>query len=230
MTDDLSPWKCVVGEGARLKREQLYREIGELPEPHQANITHTYYKLFMFLDEDLATLRRELEAATQAGKLLIDHGRREIARAEAAEARSARLSDALSLWADWIKSGRAAEMVRAMDATRVALSPTETPAPRDQWQPIETAPRDGTLLQLLIQQDEDHGCGFDDDDVTRTMGFNNFDNDEIDEWKFPGWSWTHDCINEQGHGTPIAWALMLPLPDAPDRRATLPKEAESGEK
>ena len=77
---------------------------------------------------------------------------------------------------------------------------------------MSEAPRDNTLLQLLIKQQDDHNCGFDDADVTRTMGFNNFDNDDVDEWKFPGWSWTHGCINEQGHGTPIAWALMLPLP------------------
>lgn len=76
------------------------------------------------------------------------------------------------------------------------------------------APHNGTLLLLLIQQDEDHNCGFDDAEITRTMGFNNKDNDEIDEWKFPGWSWTHDCIIEQGHGVPVAWALMPALPAA----------------
>lgn len=77
---------------------------------------------------------------------------------------------------------------------------------------MSAAPKDNTLLQLLIQQG-DHNCGFEDADVTRTMGFNNFTDDGVDEWKFPGWSWTHDCILEQGHGIPIAWALMLPHPN-----------------
>lgn len=76
---------------------------------------------------------------------------------------------------------------------------------------MASAPRDGTLLLLLIRLD-DCWCGFDDNEVSRTIGFNCVDNDEIDEWKFPGWSWSHDCIKEQGHGTPIAWA---PMPDLP---------------
>lgn len=78
------------------------------------------------------------------------------------------------------------------------------------------APRDGTLLQLLISHEGDESwAGFDDNDPSRTMGFNNLDNDGEDVWKFPGWSWTHDFITEQGHGKPIAWALMLPLPEDP---------------
>lgn len=79
---------------------------------------------------------------------------------------------------------------------------------------MKAAPRDGTLLQLLIAHDDgvDCGGGFDDDELSRTMGFNNFDNDEQDIWKFPGWDWCHDCITEQGCGHPVAWALMLPLP------------------
>lgn len=88
----------------------------------------------------------------------------------------------------------------------------------DAWNfDMSVAPRDNTLLLLLIRQAEDHGCGFDDAAVTRTMGMNNFDHDGEDEWKFPGWSWTHDCIIEQGHGTPVAWALMPALPD-PDTK------------
>lgn len=79
------------------------------------------------------------------------------------------------------------------------------------------APKDGTLLQLLIEHDEDDGdnsCdgGFENEVRTRVMGFNNGADDGEDVWKFPGWDWCHDCIIEQGCGKPIAWALMLPLP------------------
>lgn len=77
---------------------------------------------------------------------------------------------------------------------------------------MSAAPRDGELLQLLVD-DKDHQGGFDDNDPSRTMGFNNFDNDNEDIWKFPGWSWSHDFITEQGGGKPIAWALMLPIPE-----------------
>jgi len=82
---------------------------------------------------------------------------------------------------------------------------------------MKAAPKDGTLLQLLIDHSEAEpdGCagGFEDGPRTRTMGFNNFDNDEQDVWKFPGWDWCHDCITEQGCGIPIAWDFMLPLPE-----------------
>lgn len=80
------------------------------------------------------------------------------------------------------------------------------------------APRDNTLLQLLIQHDEDEGSGcdggFENETITRVMGFNNGADDGEDVWKFPGWDWCQDCIIEQGCGTPIAWALMLPAPPA----------------
>ncbi len=80
---------------------------------------------------------------------------------------------------------------------------------------MAAAPKDNSLLQLLIRHDDGDDCGggFDDNNITRTMGFNNLDNDGIDEWKFPGWNWCHDCITEQGCGIPIAWAPMLPLPE-----------------
>ena len=52
-------WQAIVGEGAKLKREQLEREIGKLPQPHCANLYHTFSKLFMFLEEDLEVALRE---------------------------------------------------------------------------------------------------------------------------------------------------------------------------
>lgn len=54
-----SMWNAVAGEGARLKREQLYREIGRVKDPIlRANLEHTYSKLFMFLEDDLAAALR----------------------------------------------------------------------------------------------------------------------------------------------------------------------------
>jgi hypothetical protein len=47
-------WETVARGAARLKREQLYREIGKLKDPlERGNLEHTYSKLFMFLEEDL---------------------------------------------------------------------------------------------------------------------------------------------------------------------------------
>lgn len=53
----MSAWRDVATEGARLKREQLSREIGALRDPtERANLSHTFSKLFMFLEDDLERL------------------------------------------------------------------------------------------------------------------------------------------------------------------------------
>jgi len=51
----MNAWNSVATEGTRLKREQLYREIEKLKDPiERSNLGHTYSKLFMFLEEDIA--------------------------------------------------------------------------------------------------------------------------------------------------------------------------------
>jgi hypothetical protein len=74
------------------------------------------------------------------------------------------------------------------------------------WQPMAIAPKDGTMLRLLVQftdnatEDSAGPCA--------TIGANNFDHDQVDEWKFAGWNWTHDCFTE-GVGVPIGWLPMF---------------------
>lgn len=77
----------------------------------------------------------------------------------------------------------------------------ETAAPV-RWNPMDTAPRDGTIVQLLVEFDE--GNIHDDNEPQATIGTNTFDDSEIDEWRFAGWSWCHDCWIE-GTGKPIGW-------------------------
>ncbi len=72
---------------------------------------------------------------------------------------------------------------------------------------MESAPRDGTMLRLLVQF-TDHATE-DTDGAAWTIGANNHDRDGEDVWKFTGWCWAHDHFTE-GKGTPVGW---LPLID-----------------
>lgn len=76
------------------------------------------------------------------------------------------------------------------------------------WNDMSIAPKDGSLVILLVEFDE-HST--EDQDAAPTIGMNNFDNDEEDEWRFAGWCWTHDHWT-QGSGKPIGW-IPLQLPN-----------------
>lgn len=94
------------------------------------------------------------------------------------------------------------------DANKMAgAAPVIDLAPR----PMATAPRDGTMLRLLVQFD-DHATE-DTEGPAWTIGACNDDNvnrDERVDWQFAGWCWDHDHFTE-GKGTPVGW---LPLIDA----------------
>ncbi|PJK00825.1 hypothetical protein CO641_02315 [Lysobacteraceae bacterium NML91-0213] len=85
------------------------------------------------------------------------------------------------------------------------------------WRPMETAPRDGTMVRLLVKFDK-HATE-DTAEPAWTIGANNDDNvgdDEHAGWQFAGWCWTHDHFTE-GKGTPVGWLPMLATapPSAP---------------
>lgn len=81
------------------------------------------------------------------------------------------------------------------------------------WLPISTAPKDGTLMLLIVSNPvEDLNCHpLEDDTLSRTVGFNNFDHDGDDVWHMAGWSWDQDTITA-GHGKPKKW---MPFPKMP---------------
>lgn len=117
----------------------------------------------------------------------------------------------------------------ALDAARNAPSATPRPEASDApdivpvaWRDPATAPKDGTMLQLLIQRgDVDRGAWspFEDSlDPYVTIGFNNLANTLEDEWEFAGWDWSHDCFTT-GYGEVVGW-----LPFGPDALAALRAE------
>ena len=89
------------------------------------------------------------------------------------------------------------------------------------WLPIETAPKDGTLILLLCNSTDDPNGDFatEDQDWWRTIGHNTFSNSGVDHWDIAGWCWSHDCFTE-GHGMPTHW-LPLPICRTPCRRGQL---------
>lgn len=72
--------------------------------------------------------------------------------------------------------------------------------------PMGTAPRDGTLVRLLVEFDDnatDDGPG-----PHWTIGANNLEHDGEDEWKFAGWNWNFDEFTA-GFGKPVGWLPMV---------------------
>lgn len=83
-----------------------------------------------------------------------------------------------------------------------AIAAIAAQRPAGTWRPIETAPKDGTLLWLLVAF-EDHATE-DTDEPCPTIGANSLTDTGDDEWKFAGWCWTQDHFTE-GVGRPVAW-------------------------
>lgn len=94
------------------------------------------------------------------------------------------------------------------DAGAIADAITLLTVQQGSWQPMETAPRDGTLLRLLVRFTEHPIDDAAHDTPLPTIGANSFDNTGEDEWQVVGWCWTHDHFT-QGQGTPVGWLPMV---------------------
>jgi hypothetical protein len=76
------------------------------------------------------------------------------------------------------------------------------------WLPLSSAPRDNTLLLLLVSGGENMT---EDAQIWITIGGNSLEHTGEDAWKMAGWDWCFDQFTV-GDGKPIGW---LPLPMAP---------------
>ena len=84
------------------------------------------------------------------------------------------------------------------------------------WQPISSAPHDGTLLLLLCKdgvQIDDESNQVEGGTLWRTIGYNSLEHTGVDEWEMAG-RW-NDRFTE-GHGVPTHW---MRLPDVPAQHA-----------
>ncbi|WP_127523637.1 hypothetical protein [Mesorhizobium sp. Z1-4] len=78
------------------------------------------------------------------------------------------------------------------------------------WRSMHGAPKDNTMVLLLVQPIEGEGWTpfADSMDPYVTIGFNGRDDTGTDCWQFAGWDWSHDCFVD-GQGKVLAW---MPLP------------------
>lgn len=88
------------------------------------------------------------------------------------------------------------------------------------------APKDGTILRLLVQMDE-NPLEDDNSEPIWTIGHNNFLNDGEDNWQFAGWDWSHDCYT-QATGTVVGWEFMTSEEVQPPKTMDLDDDFEKG--
>lgn len=73
------------------------------------------------------------------------------------------------------------------------------------WRDMASAPKDGTMLRLLVNPDQDEFTAFDDSLTPyETIGSNNFADTQENRWEFVGWDWSQDCFIT-GRGEVIGW-------------------------
>jgi hypothetical protein len=125
--------------------------------------------------------------------------------AAACEAKIANATDWDSSYWDQAVS-QCASAVRALKWRQASWSDGTAAAGTGGWQPMSTAPKDGTMVRLLVNFSDN--ATEDTSEPCVTIGANNFDHDGIDEWKFAGWDWQQDCFTE-GAGAPVHWMPML---------------------
>jgi hypothetical protein len=81
--------------------------------------------------------------------------------------------------------------------------------------PMETAPKDGTILRILVDYTQkppvpewrvlgEANPLIDTATYGWTIGMNLLEYDEVDQWYLAGWDWEQDCFTD-GHGQPIGW-------------------------
>jgi hypothetical protein len=96
------------------------------------------------------------------------------------------------------------EARKAIDAYQSAQLPSSAPKSLE-WQDMVLAPKDGTMLRLLVVPDQEEFTAFDDSLTPyETIGSNNLSDTHEDRWEFAGWDWQQDSFIT-GRGEVIGW-------------------------
>lgn len=82
--------------------------------------------------------------------------------------------------------------------------------------PLDTAPKDHTMIWLLVDYSDEGRNPLEDEILGWTIGFNGEEHTGISQWQFTGWNWQQDCFTE-GFGKVVGWYPLtrpnaIPLP------------------
>lgn len=117
-------------------------------------------------------------------------------------------------------------LVRQALESFAASRPVAGALPASAWLPMDSAPKDGTMVRLLVDYSGEHGCNpLEDADQAQTIGANNDSNvgdNEGKGWEFAGWNWQQDHFTH-GCGTPIGWLPFV----APSASLATPSPAQA---
>lgn len=96
--------------------------------------------------------------------------------------------------------------------------------------PLDTAPKDHTMIWLLVDYSDEGRNPLEDEILGWTIGFNGEEHTGISQWQFTGWNWQQDCFTE-GFGKVVGWYPLtrpntLPLPTDHDLLAEAMKLPE----
>lgn len=112
---------------------------------------------------------------------------------------------------EWLDAGCEYYAADVIDALNSNAAPTHPGGDSRvvAWEDEISAPKDGTLVRLLVEPDPEAHTSFEDsENHYETIGFNQLSDSGDDDWHFAGWDWSHDCI-AQGHGKVIGWRPFL---------------------
>jgi len=100
------------------------------------------------------------------------------------------------------------------DVVSAIIKATLEAADRARWQPIETAPKDGTLVLLTVDYDpvdlNAHPLALTEDSRATTVGHNNVDHDGDNVWRLDGVGLR--TVTQKAKVPPTHWQ---PLPSPP---------------
>ena len=97
-----------------------------------------------------------------------------------------------------------------------------TAAQPQTWRAMDSAPKDGTMVRLLVDYSSEDACNpLEDAKLAQTIGANTDNNTgDAQGWLIAGWSWEQDCFT-QGKGNPIGWLpFQYPTTPAIDQLST----------